>query len=100
LFGTHKYVQSELKEIPIISAPDKTPAWQPPELPEGCKTAYLTIGPTTWPIDLDQLQSGKPFIPRPLDFISIYLKHNRLHIRSAAYRDHFEKQLSPDFLMT
>ena len=69
-------------------------AWQPPELPLGCKTAYLLIGDATFPINIEEIKNGHPFVPswgrlddeRMKSFIktfpSVVLKHNRLYVKS------------------
>ncbi|MEI9866427.1 MAG: hypothetical protein WDN00_18100 [Limisphaerales bacterium] len=59
-------------------------AWHPPELPQGCKIAYVSFGGVFSKINLDDLTSGKPFIfpEMPTGPVTIYLKNNRLYVHS------------------
>ncbi len=68
--------------------------WQPPELPEGCKSAIFSFADENWPINLDDIKNRQPFVPpdiklpkteRAKSLISslptIFFKNNRLYVR-------------------
>lgn len=79
---------TELKPAEPIAA-----GWQPPELPDGCKTAVFSFADLDWTINLDDIKNGKPFSPDMglpnterakalIDSLpTVFLKNNRLCIR-------------------
>lgn len=67
-----------------LTASNSIQEWQPPELPEGTKTAYLSIGDANWTIDLKKLTPNHPFVPPEwgANPITVVLKNNRIYVQS------------------
>jgi hypothetical protein len=62
------------------NSPPTYQAWQPPELPEGCKTAYISIGKKTYEVPISDLSSFGNLEPIP-DAFKFILKNNRIYLR-------------------